>query len=450
MDDGLPSNAVRNIVQDDFGFIWFGTDNGLCRYDGTTIQQYRIPELGTNQYISALLSSDRSVIAGTDKGVFIFDFSTQGHGKLNHVPIDIHSTVTSLAHDKEGNLWVSTMEQGVWCIPENKPAKNYNFESSRGAVAQIFIDRDNQIWALTNWGGPTLQRLNRLHDIFEPIDLTFNNHYNSLRMLQTKDGRLWLGSWENGLLLMHSDGHLEKVLSPTIAGIGLHIHTLFERSGDCICIGCDDGVICFNTNTREWYRLLDNNQNRPNNLGDRFVYAITKDNEGGLWIGTFYGGINYVSPVGKRFEAFSNDGGDNSPVGNVISRFCEDKKGHIWIASDDGGLMCYSPKDHRFLNYPHKDVLSRKNAHALCLDSYNNLWLGTYTDGVMVLNVESGSLKQYMQTGDPKSLDNSNSYDIYLDSYGKMWVATMEGLKGLMTLEEVAKRRGKTKEEILG
>ena len=428
MDDGLPSNAVRNIVQDDFGFIWFGTDNGLCRYDGTTIQQYRIPELGTNQYISALLSSDRSVIAGTDKGVFIFDFSTQGHGKLNHVPIDIHSTVTSLAHDKEGNLWVSTMEQGVWCIPENKPAKNYNFESSRGAVAQIFIDRDNQIWALTNWGGPTLQRLNRLHDIFEPIDLTFNNHYNSLRMLQTKDGRLWLGSWENGLLLMHSDGHLEKVLSPTIAGIGLHIHTLFERSGDCICIGCDDGVICFNTNTREWYRLLDNNQNRPNNLGDRFVYAITKDNEGGLWIGTFYGGINYVSPVGKRFEAFSNDGGDNSPVGNVISRFCEDKKGHIWIASDDGGLMCYSPKDHRFLNYPHKDVLSRKNAHALCLDSYNNLWLGTYTDGVMVLNVESGSLKQYMQTGDPKSLDNSNSYDIYLDSYGKMWVATMEGL----------------------
>ena len=428
MDDGLPSNAVRNIVQDDFGFIWFGTDNGLCRYDGTTIQQYRIPELGTNQYISALLSSDRSVIAGTDKGVFVFDFSTQGHGKLNHVPIDIHSTVTSLAHDKEGNLWVSTMEQGVWCIPENKPAKNYNFESSRGAVAQIFIDRDNQIWTLTNWGGPTLQRLNRLHDKFEPIDLIFNNHYNSLRMLQTKDGRLWLGSWENGLLLMHSDGHLEQVLSPTIAGIGLHIHTLFERSGDCICIGCDDGVICFNTNTREWYRLLDKDQNRPNNLGDRFVYAITNDNEGGLWIGTFYGGVNYVSPVGKRFEAFPNDGGDNSPVGNVISRFCEDKKGRIWIASDDGGLMCYSPKEHRFLNYPHKDVLSRKNAHALCLDSYNNLWIGTYTDGVMVLNVETGSLKQYMQTSDPKSLDNSSSYDIYIDSYGKMWIATMEGL----------------------
>jgi len=444
MDEGLPSNAVRNIVQDEFGFIWFGTDNGLCRYDGTTIQPFRIPELGTNQYISALLASTCSIIAGTEKGVFQLDLSISGLGQLERLPIDIHSTITSLAHDKDGNLWVSTMEQGVWCISQKHSVKHYGFMESDGAVAQVFIDRDNQIWALTNWRGPALQRLNRLHDKFEPVNLQSDFRYNALRMLQTKDGRLWLGSWESGLLLMHNDGHLEQVLSPTIAGVGLHIHTLFERSSDCICIGCDDGIICFNPNTREWHRLLDNGQNRPNNLGDRFVYAITKDQEGGLWVGTFYGGVNYVSPVGKRFEAFANDGNEGSPDGSVISRFCEDKKGHVWIASDDGGLMCYAPKERRFLNYPHKVILSRKNVHALCIDSHNNLWIGTYTDGVLKLNLETGQMKQYMQTKDPKSLDNSSSYTIHIDSNGKLWVATMEGLNLYDYQQDNFTRIGKT------
>ena len=117
MNDGLAANAVRSIVQDKNGYIWFGTDNGLCRYDGRKVMPFRIAELGISQYISALIVGDDGLYVGTVKGVFFVDFT---HQTINRLPMEIHSTVTSLSLDKEGELWVSTMEQGVWRYRENR------------------------------------------------------------------------------------------------------------------------------------------------------------------------------------------------------------------------------------------------------------------------------------------------------------------------------------------
>ncbi len=409
MNDGLAANAVRNIVQDKYGYIWFGTDNGLCRYDGRRVLPLRIPELGINQYISALLASNDGLYVGTAKGVFFINYTRQVFERL---PMDIHSTVTHLSSDKEGALWVSTMNQGVWHYhPGTDRSSQYHLKSSGDAVAQVFVDAGNQIWTVTNWGEPVVQKLNRLHNQFEPVKTEFNGVPTSLCMFQTRDGRYWLGTWEHGLLQMNSDGSLEQVLNPLLTKVGWHIHTLYEDSDGHIYIGCDDGLINFDPKTGEWKKS-----------DDRFVYAITNDTEGGMWIGTFYGGVRYISPVGKRFDGFSMA---NGLSGNVISRFCEDRQGRIWVGSDDGGLMCY---DGRFVSYPHQDWLSKRNVHALCTDNHNNLWIGTYTDGVIVMNLETGSLRQYMQTSDANSLDNSSSYAIYQDTHGNIWVATMEGL----------------------
>ena len=438
MNDGLAANTVRNIVQDPYGFIWLGTDNGLCRYDGTQVQTYRIAELGMNQYISSLLTAEDAIYVGTEKGVFQLKQASQ---QFTRLPMDISSAVTSLSLDKSGDLWVSTMENGVWHYGiKTGQTRQYKLTSVNNAAAQILIDNTNQIWTITNWGGPAIERLNRLHDQFEPVGISYDGNSGGLRMLQTRDGRIWIGSWEDGLLLMHGDGRLEQVLNPALARVGQHIHTLYERADDCISIGCDDGVICFNPKTREWKRFFEDLQIPQNRQSDRFVYAITSDKEGGLWVGTFYGGVHYISPVGKRFEAHTIETGLR---GNVISRFCEDKHGRIWIASDDGGLMCYDPKEHRFVDYPHQDVLARQNAHALCF-SGDELWVGTYTNGVLVLNIETGSLRQYMQTQDLHSLDNPSCYALYTDKSGDVWVGTMEGLNFYNRLANHFERIGKT------
>jgi len=428
MNDGLTANAVRNIIQDRNGYIWFGTDNGLCRYDGRRVLPFRINELGLNQYISALQVADEGLFVGTSIGVFYIDYQCHTFEKL---PMGIRTTVTSFAMDKEGALWISTMGQGVWQYNiKSRQHKQYPIHTAENVVAQVLVDNNNQIWTVTNWGAPYVQRLNRLHNQFEPVSLNFPAAYSALSMLQTRDGRYWLGTWEQGLLLMHGDGQLEQVLDPQRTKVGWHIHTLFELNDGRICIGCDDGLIILNPKTDDWRKF-----------DDRFVYAITSDTEGGMWIGTFYNGVRYISPVGKRFEGFSMADG---LTGNVISRFCEDRQGRVWVGSDDGGLMCYSPKEQRFVGYPHQDVLSKRNVHALTLDSDNNLWIGTYTDGVMVLNLATGQLRQYMQTSSVNSLDNSSSYAIHLDRHGRIWVATMEGLNLYDRQHDAFVRIGKT------
>ena len=444
MNDGLTSTAVRNIVQDRYGYLWFGTDNGLCRYDGTKVQPHKIAALGVNQYVSALMAGEQGIYAGTEHGVFCFSFE-RTHTEpaerttFEQLPLDIHSAVTHISLDKDNQLWVSTMGDGVWRYAL-KTGQVRQYDVGGSPVAQVFVDNSNQVWTVTNWSSQAVCRLNRLHDKFEPVNLSFDSHYGSLCMLQTHDGQLWLGTWENGLLLMHSDGRLEQVLSPAITKVGLHIHTLFERlrtgesagmmqqagaetsemlGDDVICIGCDDGLIYFNPKTKQWKRGL-----AQQGLADRFVYSITTDTEGGLWVGTFYGGVTYVSPVGRRFDGLSVETGLN---GNVVSRFCEDRQGRIWIASDDGGLMCYSPVSRQFVAYPHRDMLGSLNVHALAMKG-EELWIGTYTTGVYVLDLSTGRLRHYFPDNTEGCLDDFSSYAIYHDHSGRVWVATRTGL----------------------
>ena len=416
MKDGLPSNTVRNIVQDKYGYMWLGTDNGLCRYDGLRVVPHRIADCGLNQYVSALLATDEGIYVGTEGGVYLLRFNSAFFERL---PLDIHSVVSCVTLDAEGCLWVSTTAEGVWhYTPTSHQVRHYDFPQTQGFVSQVFIDNARQVWTVSNRADATLNRLNRSANQFEEVRCSYPTSYNALRMLQTHDGRMWLGTWEEGLLLL-SNGRLEQVLSPKDSKVGQHIHTLYERADGTICIGCDDGLICFDPQIRQWHRAME-----QKSQNDRFVYAIASDNENGLWLGTFYGGVIYISPLGRRFEGFTMDQG---LAGNVISRFCEDGQGRIWIASDDGGLMCYSPQEQRFTDYRHRDDLASANVHALALKG-QELWIGTYTRGIYVLNLTTGTLRHYTHSDQPNSLSGTSSYAILHDGEGRTWVGTMDGL----------------------
>lgn len=413
MDDGLMSNTVRNIVQDRYGFIWFGTDNGLCRYDGTRIYSYRIAENGIDQYVSALCNTGDGLIVGTGKGVFSYSFRTESFARI--IP-EITTTVTHLTQDKDGNVWIATRDQGAWRYsPRDGKSKNYPMETFKGNVARILVSNDNQIWAVTHMTIPSLVRLNKVRDRFETVKVKGPYSYGSLAILQTREGTMWLGTWEDGLMRLHDDGTLQQVGGPSAVAKFRHIHTLFDYSPDCILIGCDGGLMSYNPLTGEINAFHDQ---LPVRQDLRFVYSIHRDSEGSLWIGTFYSGVGYISSMARRFESIP---------GNVISRFCEGTDGRVWIASDDGGLRCYLPREHRYTDYVGMEQLQHLNVHALCADG-DNLWLGTYTAGVFVLDTRTGGLRNYIRTDSERSLDDFSSYSIYRDRRDNIWVATMNGI----------------------
>ena len=438
VEDGLSSNSVRAIMQDKYGFMWLGTDDGLNRYDGTTIKVYNLNPQGSNDYISSLYDTTDNIWIGTEDGDYIFDYETENFEPFKVLTAQgdsIKSNVNHIAEDRDGNLWFSTVGQGIFKYNISKHyLEHYEFKDANGLMASVLIDSENQIWAVTNWGSPTVSKLNKAENKFEPFPITYEAgqyNSNSLVMLEDSEHALWLGTWECGLQKIDRyTGKAITYLHPSEGKGATHIHSLMEYAPHQLLIGSDDGLLLFNTLTCE-HQLFTEDETNPYSLSNRFVYPIVKDREGGIWVGTYYGGVNYLSPNTGQFECFAHSRFYNSVNGTVIGRFCEDSSGYIWIASDDGGLSRFAPKDKQFTHYmpdEHRNSLSYHNVHALCMDD-DDLWIGTYTGGVNVLNTKTGTFRVYTtKGGDLTTLDGTSSYAIFRDREKRIWVTSMAGI----------------------
>ena len=438
VEDGLSSNSVRALMQDKYGFLWIGTDEGLNRYDGTTVKLYRLKDRGANEAISSLYSTLNKIWIGTDEGIYIYDYETEDIMPFvlaTSKNIHIETNTNHIVEDKDKNLWFTTVGQGIFKYNTiTNHLEQYEFKNANGLMASVLVDSENQIWAITNWGNSGLFKLNKAENKFETFPLSYESgkhDSNALVMLEDSEHTLWLGTWECGLQKIDKySGKATTYLHPTDGKGATHIHSIMEYAPHQLLIGSDDGLLLFNTITEE-YQLFTEDETNPHSLSNRFVYPIIKDHEGGIWIGTYYGGVNYISPNTGQFESFVHSRFSNSVNGTVIGRFCEDSNGDVWIASDDGGLNCFSPQNRKFSHYlplEGKNSLSYHNVHALCMDD-DNLWIGTYTGGVNVLNLQTGTFKTYSAYQDnPASLDGTSSYAIFKDRKERIWVTSMSGV----------------------
>lgn len=438
VEDGLSSNSVRALMQDKYGFLWIGTDEGLNRYDGTTVKLYRLKDRGANEAISSLYSTLNKIWIGTDEGIYIYDYETEDIMPFvlaTSKNIHIETNTNHIVEDKDKNLWFTTVGQGIFKYNTiTNHLEQYEFKNENGLMASVLVDSENQIWAITNWGNSGLFKLNKAENKFETFPLSYESgkhDSNALVMLEDSEHTLWLGTWECGLQKIDKySGKATTYLHPTDGKGATHIHSIMEYAPHQLLIGSDDGLLLFNTITEE-YQLFTEDETNPHSLSNRFVYPIIKDHEGGIWIGTYYGGVNYISPNTGQFESFVHSRFSNSVNGTVIGRFCEDSNGDVWIASDDGGLNRFSPKNRKFSHYlplEGKNSLSYHNVHALCMDD-DNLWIGTYTGGVNVLNLQTGTFKTYSAYQDnPASLDGTSSYAIFKDRKERIWVTSMSGV----------------------
>ncbi len=450
VENGLASNTIRSIVQDRNEFIWFGTDNGLCRFDGTVFKNFKnIPGDTTsigNNYIYSLFEDSQGVFwVGTDEGVYNYHsrnetFSFFSDRTNNGTQISSH--VSGIAEDKMGNIWFSTTEQGVFCYDKNRRIlKQYIQDKddlnslASNIVLCIYIDKQNTIWASCHNSGALLNRYDPVMDRFTafPVNIIpeMAKEFNVYSIIEDDKNNLWLGTWNNGICKVEREtGNIESYLIPeTSKGIS-HIHEITEYEPGILLIGSDDGLSIFNTETFE-SELITVTEFKSSSISSKFIYPIYKDKEGGLWVGTYYGGVNYAPPRKGSMEGYTHSKYINSVGGNIISSFCEDTYGNIWIGSDDGGLSCFNPVKKTFKNYKpekHKNSLSYHNIHALCLDE-NKLWIGTYSGGLNVLDIHTGKFKHYLsKTDDTLTLYGNSIYSIYKDGDNDIWIGTMNGI----------------------
>lgn len=421
MDNGLPSNAVRSVVQGSKGYMWFGTDNGLCRFDGYDVRTYYNPFTTVDQFVSALTACEEGLLVGCNNGAYLFCNATDQFQKLSD---KITAPVLNFSLDGDQNVWISTNGQGVFRYNRTThELHQYPMKNIQGKVQSTLVDANNQVWMLCNQGEASIYHLNKSTDQFEAFPLKGDaTMFHGMAMLATPDGNVYVGTWENGLYKLNADGSAEQLISGTLSNAVHHIHQLYCNDNKSLLIASDDGLVQYDIQNRIWHMLPEVN-NPSRSASERFVYGIADDNEGGTWVTTYYGGVNYLPSTSfeERFHAYSARLGGLR--GNVVGRFFEDRQHRIWIATDDAGLDCFNPQTNSFVSYPGKADMGKYNVHALFADE-NDLWVGTYGNGVIRMNMATGAQQVFSTDG---MVSGSNAYCIYRDRKNRLWAATMDG-----------------------
>lgn len=444
VDQGLSENTVQVIMQDNKGFLWFGTKDGLNRFDG---HQYRIyknspqePHSLGNNFIRALYQDRQGIFwVGTDNQLYLFNPLTETFRLFTKKTTDgqsVISAVTTICEDGK-YIWIGTMTQGVFLYhTEDGLLTRYSFSGSDKSlpsdlVWRVFRDYSGAIWIGTRGG---LSRYNRETGAFQtwksngqPGDLLDGE---IMAITEDSNGDLWLGTWSGGLSKLNkSSGSFKTWFGPQASTYITHIRSIYEYDRNQLLIGSDDGLYLFNKLSGSYQRVDDPGDS--NSLSDQNVYTIFKDREGGLWIGTYFGGVNYVSPRNNYIEHYYPNNSPYSMSGKAISQFCEDDKGNIWVATEDGGLNYFNTVTRQFKVYRPKEGeagLSYHNLHALVLDD-NRLWIGTFSRGVDVLDLKTGSFSNFQfSADDEQTIDDNCVFSIYKNRQGEIFIGTPFGL----------------------
>lgn len=446
-EDGLSSNTVHTALQDSKGFMWFGTENGLNRFDGYKFTVYRnIPRNENsliNNYVYSLAEDEKKVLwVGTERGVSLFDLNKKIFQPLL-LATNNGSRVTGRVQDliyHHRKVWIASATQGVF-VCEDEKLKLFSFEEFRVDpirsvwVNTIYKDKENIIWASVDNTMHQIYKFDVIESVFVPAFPSMSDdeqrELRSYSMLEDSYGTLWFGTWTNGLIAVNKhEGVIQgKYLNKAGVDRITHIHRISEYTPGMFLIGSNDGLTSF-TISPETGNRMDQHFREPK-LSNRFVYPIYKDVEGGLWIGTYYGGINYASPNRNYFTGYTHVKHENSITGNVVSCFCEDELCKLWIGTEDGGLNELNLKTDHFTSHNHlenQNNLSSNNIHALC-KIQNQLWIGTYAGGLFRMDPDTKQVKHhYSDSNNERTLDANNIYSIYHDSDNNIWIGTTSGI----------------------
>lgn len=427
INDGLSSNAVYSITQDNLGRMWFGTIDGLHCYDGNNISVWRDPKIKTlGQVIYTIREdSDDKLWIGSEMGLAIFDLRKE---KFMDPPIyqegfKIMSPVSDIIFDHKGRTWISTSGQGIFRIDKESEEIHHYVAIGRinsDIISHIAEDSNGTIWVASPEKG--LSRFNENGNNFVPVN---SSPTGTISIFEDSFNNFWIGS-EHGLYRFdRRNEKWEHLLIPENNKV-FQIRQIVEHEPGYLLFASDEGLTKYNIATGETITHKAN-LSVPDNLNDNYLHSLFIDNENGLWIGSYFGGVNYIPPF---FRIFSHHSNLNSTLpARIVSVFAEADHNNVWIGSDDAGFFLWNRTDNSFKSFSNssKRGLTYHNIHALLQDG-NKLFVGMYMGGLDILDLSTRTFSNHKGGQEPGSLYSSSIYAIFKDSRDMIWIGTTKGL----------------------
>ena len=432
-DDGLSESNVKSIVQDSYGFIWFGTKNGLDRYDGKQIKTFNIydPITGRNdRNVAVLLEDDNKILwVGTDTGVFTFDPTTECFRFFQHKADNgelLTNWVSDIKKDRHGNIWISIPGQGLFrYTPSTDTMKEYRLseeQSSQKSPQCISFSETEEMWVGSN--GIGIFYFNEKEDRF--IQYLTDKYGNSLQDLNIYTiceyrGRLVIGIHEGQLMQWDiKENTLSAFNTPEIHQTIIRQVISFDNKE--LFIATQAGLFVYDEIHESLVNYQEDDLN-PYSLSDNVICCIYKDRENGIWLGTLLGGVNYVASRNVEFEKYRPSSYPNSLSTKKIRELREDKNGNIWIGTEDGGINIFNPQDKSFRQL---DQSANHTTNLALFYDKNQMFIGHFKRGLSVADIHSLATQYY--TKEDLDLNEGSICSLFKDSKGQYWLGNADVL----------------------
>lgn len=433
VEDGLSNNAVVCCLQDSKGFLWFGTKDGLDRFDGYTFKIFRNdPEdqnsIGSN-FIHALYADNNNILwVGTDKGLYRYDETTESFMLL---PTPDVQQVTDITMDKTGNLWfISNFILFKYHVA-SKTLLPFPIEKYFEATAICTLN-DGSVWVSTATG--ILKKYSAADNSFTGFDLFSHSAKSVSNWIEpiygTSDGNILVGTSNQGVKqFFPATGTYKDVLTYNADKTEIFARAFVQTGKDECWIATETGIYIYNLVTGNSINLHKEYHDQYS-ISDNAVYAFCEDKEGGIWACTYFGGINYYPRQPITFQKYFPDKDKNSIRGNVVREVHEDKNGNLWIGTEDAGLTKLDKATGLFKNFMPTglpDAISYTNIHGI-LPVDNELWIGTFEHGLDVMNIKTEKVVRHYSKGtDSGSLRSNFIYCLYQSAQGEIMIGTTVG-----------------------
>lgn len=448
--NGLSQGTVKSFMQDDNGFIWVGTRNGLNRFDGYRFTVFKnIPGDSTslnNNHITDIKKAGEGKlwIATWGDGINLFDLKKQKFSSKLNTEYNLNNLfVHCILEDTEGNLWIGTDGNGLFKYStRNKKITRYSHNSAQpgsisdNTIRALYEDHRKNIWIGTQNGG--LNLYNSRNDNFinqhNPDQFKFPSA-TQIRAITELNGELCLGTYGNGLILKNMQTGAERIFNYKANQLNTLPHdnilSLMTDRNNFIWIGTENGGLSVLDPKEELFYRYQNDPLDNSSINSNSIYTIFEDKDGNVWSGTWNGGINLVQQDAQQFRHYSHNSSPWSLSDNHVLSITGDSEGYLWVGTDGGGLNMLSPKTGRFTHFlhnPNKNSISGNYVLSVCEAGNKEIWIGTYGGGISIFNKNTRKFRHLKyEQGKPGTITSNYVWIIYKDSRNRMWMGMCPG-----------------------
>lgn len=433
VEQGLSNNTIFSALQSEDGFLWFGTKEGLNRFDGYNFKLFLAPKSNKNEiktnYIYSLSKDDNGQIwVGAEHGLYKVDERNESLLLINNSLKDIHKVIQAGEH----RYWILSQHSVYLYDTLYNKLVTAQFTTRAHATAMAKTT-DGSIWVGDEYGKLFVYRA--ADSVFVPYQESTDQPSTILKrinkLVATSGNELFICTAGQGIKKLNvSSGKLESLISYNEDKTPVFGRDVLEVEKDCYWLATESGIFIYKPSNKAVTNLKKAFFD-PYSLSDNAVYNLTKDLEGGIWAGTFFGGVNYYPKQYHYFQKFYPTLAAPSITGNSVREIREDKYNNIWIGTEDGGLNKLDPASGNTTGYRptgKKTDISYSNIHGLLVDG-DTLWVGTFEHGLDLLDIKTGKVIKHYNAGTGEhDLKSNFVLTIIKHSSGNIYLGTGNGL----------------------